>query len=74
MKMDGHMVLGKNKGHRYEDAIFELLEKAGLLYPGTTHEGMAGGVDAVSCHLGKPQADFRCFAESVTKPLADIVL
>jgi len=48
------MVLGKNKGHRYEDEIFELLEKIGLLYPGTTSDGMAGGVDAVFCHLGKP--------------------
>jgi len=48
------MVLGKNKGHKYEDKIFELLEKIGLLYPGTTQEGMAGGVDAVFCHLGKP--------------------
>jgi len=48
------MVLGKNKGHRYEDDIFELLEKMGLLYPGTTSDGMAGGVDAVFCHFGKP--------------------
>jgi len=48
------MGLGKNKGHRYEDKIFALLEEMGLLYPGTTQEGMAGGVDAVFCHLGKP--------------------
>lgn len=46
--------MGKNKGHVYEDMIFELLEKTGLLYPKTKHEGMAGGVDAVFCHLGKP--------------------
>lgn len=47
------MVLGKNKGHKYEDKIFELLEKANLLYPGTTHIGMAGGEDATFCHRGK---------------------
>ncbi|VVB65705.1 Uncharacterised protein [Candidatus Gugararchaeum adminiculabundum] len=48
------MVLGKNKGHTYEDKIFEILESSGLLFPGTVKEGMAGGVDAVFCHLGKP--------------------
>ncbi|MBS3069536.1 hypothetical protein J4441_04180 [Candidatus Micrarchaeota archaeon] len=48
------MVLGKNKGHKYEDELFELLEKMGLIYPGKMQKGMAGGVDAVFCHLGKP--------------------
>jgi len=48
------VALGKNKGHRYEDKIFALLEKLGLMHPGTTPDGMAGGVDAVFCHLGKP--------------------
>jgi hypothetical protein len=48
------MALGKNKGHKYEDRIFELLEAAGLLYKGATKMGMKGGIDAIFCHIGKP--------------------
>ncbi|HOW29889.1 MAG TPA: hypothetical protein PK685_04450 [archaeon] len=48
------MVLGLNKGHKYEDFIFDRLEKLNLMYPGTKKEGMAGGVDSIFCHNGKP--------------------
>ncbi len=40
------MVLGKNKGQNYESDVFEILDDAGLIFPGTTSEGLAGGADA----------------------------